>query len=57
VTRVIPVGPEAFVRFEGTGMNTEGLARVITRNGKLQQDWVFYDALGVFRRLGLVHEE
>ena len=73
VTRIVFAGPEAFVHFEATGTNTgplpngreatgramrfEGLAHVIVENGKVRQDWVYYDALGMFRQLGLVPEE
>ena len=72
VTRVISVGSDSFVHFQATGTNTgplpngksatgrpmrfEGLAHVIIQNGKVTQDWVYYDALGVFRQLGIVPE-
>ncbi|MDX1498459.1 MAG: ester cyclase [Woeseiaceae bacterium] len=73
VTRVIASGSDAFVHFEGSGTNTgplpngreatgrsisfEGLAHVVVEDGKVQQDWVYYDALGLFRQLGLAPEE
>lgn len=73
VTRVISSGSDAFVHFEGSGTNSgplpngreatgrsmrfEGLAHVVVKDGKVQQDWVYYDALGLFRQLGLAPEE
>lgn len=72
VTRVISAGSDVFVHFEASGTNTgllpnggeatgrsmsfEGLAHVMVENGKVQQDWVYYDALGLFRQLGLAPE-
>lgn len=72
VTRVVSTGSDAFVHFEASGTNTgplpngkaatgrsmrfEGLAHVVIENGKVRQDWVFYDALGLFRQLGLAPE-
>ena len=68
-TQVISVGPNAFVHFKATGTNTgplpdgtpptgksmrfEGLAHTVIEDGKLRQDWVYYDALGLLRQLGL----
>lgn len=73
VTRVISAGSDAFVHFEATGTNTgplpngkdatgrsmnfEGLAHVVIENGRVQQDWVYYDALGLFKQLGLAPED
>ena len=73
VTRMISAGSDSFVHFEATGTNTgplpdgreatgrsmrfEGLAHVIVENGRVRQDWVYYDALGLFRQLGLVPED
>ena len=73
VTRIISAGSDAFVHFEATGTNTgplpngrgatgrsmsfEGLAHVVVENGKVRQDWVYYDALGLFKQLGLAPED
>ncbi len=72
VTRVVSAGSEAFVHFEATGTNSgplpngrpatgramrfHGLAHTVIENGKVRQDWVYYDALAVFRQLGLAPE-
>ena len=70
VTQMITAGPDCFVHFKATGTNTgplpngseatgramsfQGLAHVVVENGKVRQDWVYYDALGLFKQLGLV---
>jgi len=69
VTRVISAGSDTFVHFNATGTNTgplpngipatgrpmgfDGLAHTVVDGDKLLQDWVYYDALGLFRQLGL----
>ncbi|MCB2113525.1 MAG: ester cyclase [Parvularculaceae bacterium] len=69
VTRLIEAGRNVFVHFAASGTNTgplpdggaatgrsmkfDGLAHVVVENGKVRQDWVYYDALSLFRQLGL----
>jgi predicted ester cyclase len=73
VTRVVSAGSDVFVHFEASGTNTgplpngkdatgrsmsfEGLAHLVIENGKVRQDWVYYDALGLFKQLGLAPED
>ena len=73
VTSVVSAGADAFVHFEATGTNTgplpngadatgrsmkfEGLAHVVVEEDRILQDWVYYDALGLFKQLGLPIEE